>query len=207
MKNLSFILIITLVLSSCDNSSKKSIDEAKNKEILKMRGDSIMKDEIKKDSMSLYAFGDAKFGMSKKEVLKTNEFKGANVYSDELQVSFDKSYIGDKLFDIRAFFYKNKLDKVTIEDIYRSADYYDVDVLPRAQILKDYFTKIYGEPNLTKDIPKCYELKHSDKVDIYYWSIGSKENKTITITIDEDYGSTQFRVTCRMYHNSYNIKY
>jgi hypothetical protein len=201
MKKIIIGVVLSLFIYSCSHlsTSDKRIRDSIASIALKMKNDSIKKEQIRLDSLSHYAWGDAKFGMTKKEVLKTSAFKGGSVYSSDKITLFFAS-INNKNFEINAVFDKeDKLFRISIEDSYRTADYYNVDILPRVKALRDYFERLYGEPSIVHDIPDVYELEHNSKVDVYEWFVGSGvEEKLITITIDEDYFTTEYRVTCKI---------
>ena len=78
MKNICYFLICILLLYSCGNGKKKAAEkqQAYYDSIAKvMKLQEIEKNRVK-DSLAVFAWGDAKFGISMSEALKTDAFKG-----------------------------------------------------------------------------------------------------------------------------------
>ncbi len=86
------VFSLSLCFNSCNYAEKQQqykLEMARRDSIEKVRRDSIAQKEKERelariaheDSLAIIAWGDAKFGMSKKEVLRTKAFAGAEYYS------------------------------------------------------------------------------------------------------------------------------
>ena len=104
MKKVSLLLLTILVTIGCNQKQKEQVvsqesnpqltaTEIRNQEIQ----DSLKK--VRNDSLALIAWGDVKFGMSMKEALATEIFKGGNKYDDSLLWNSNANEISKKLSD------------------------------------------------------------------------------------------------------------
>ena len=200
MKKLVYILfVISLVLNSCDNGAMKRQAEAKKAE--KMRQDSINREKERvrlaiEDSIAIFAWGDAKFGMTKKEVLQTKSFSGSDRYDNRLSMNYEKEFAIEQAIGLRgrmkiwaSFGGKsnNELSRISIENSYKWIEFDDL-VFDVDRFIKE-FTKKYGKPD---DIQKNYlEMRPRDvdelkNIQIALWSIGSGngDNGTKYIAVD-----------------------
>lgn len=79
MKKIATVLILILLIISCNHKNKGLINPQDSDSIIRVekRNQEIQDslNQIRTDSLSLIAWGDAKFGMSIKEVLATESFK------------------------------------------------------------------------------------------------------------------------------------
>lgn len=189
MKTIIYLLLV-VVLSSCDNKRKlereKFVADSLRTEFVK---DSIAT-AIKNDSLVLIAWGDTKFGMSKKECLKTYSFSEAYKYESSLGMSYDKRYDFKKAFnietsiDIDALFRGEGYDELTFIEI-RSLNVYANDF---DELVKDcarfsiQFEKNYGEP-LTYNYVSFSDMNNGYEKNFSSWRIESPNNGTKSIGI------------------------
>ena len=107
MKHLIWGLLFVIFVSGCGNKQKRIEEQQRLDSIAKIEKavlDSI--EEKRADSLALIAWGDAKFGMTMEEALKTNAFKdySSNVSDTELgqklSLSIEKLEIGNYNIDV-----------------------------------------------------------------------------------------------------------
>lgn len=180
------LLFVTLLLTmSCNNNKKvQTKNEISNtptaEEIRKQEiQDSLKQVEI--DSLALIAWGDVKFGMSMKEALNTETFKGGSRYSDSNRISIGldtelqlKKIFGfTKLYFFGGEFQGNELTRIRIESSYQTADYLD-DLVKDCNIFIDNFTKKYGNLLFKKDIVNITELNSGEEFEYAKIEVGDK---------------------------------
>ena len=128
------------------------------------------------DSLALIAWGDAKFGLSQKEVLSTNTFKESSVYSKEtISMKFENMNIANNKMTICNFFAEFEMDelyRIDIKTCPETANYIDdleIDVMRISHL----FEKRYGKPaySFGKEISLS---DFNEGVDFMYerWEIG-----------------------------------
>lgn len=152
IRNVFFTALLALCTFGCSNKQQKIMEQQRIDSIAqieKNKQDSIEK--IRIDSLAQIAWGDAKFGMSIEEALKTNAFKGSTVsdYEDGqiLTLPTEKTYIGSSNIDVqyfRVFFKMNELCHIFIKSYSKSADYIN-DLESDALSIAKKFEKKYGE--------------------------------------------------------------
>ena len=200
MKKLFFIvMIIAFSLCSCNGEAKRQAEEAKKK----TRNDSIIAKKLKEkemeeaklafeDSVAIYAWGDAKLGMTKKDVLQTKAFSGASKYDNSFSMDFDKERALQQSIGLHHWpniwidfggKTENEVTCVRINSSYNWKDFnkliYDIQ-----QIIKE-FTLKYGSPddsyeqlpNLSyRDLDKNRNLDNK-RLLVAHWNIGSVVGK------------------------------
>lgn len=202
MKKLLFIFMgIVLSLCSCNEESKRQAEEA----LEKARNDSIIARKAKEkeledaklafeDSVAIYAWDDAKFGMTKKEVLQTIAFSGASDYGDSFSMDFNKELSIQQLIGLNRWpviwidFGGKTENEVIGARLTASQDWKNFNKLiyDIQQLVKE-FTSKYGKPDEAYE--QLASLKYKDldnkKVLIARWQIGSGigENGTKHIRI------------------------
>ncbi|MEB3375834.1 hypothetical protein SFC43_31100 [Bacteroides sp. CR5/BHMF/2] len=99
--------------------------------------------------------GDAKFGMSMKEVLATETFKGGDKYYDSITMEFERKRNFKRAFGLNnlaafeAEFKENELYRIYIESNYLTANGIN-DLVSDCDIFIKNFTEKYGEPSYKK---------------------------------------------------------
>lgn len=194
MKQTTFIFVAILLITSCNQKQKVQIStndsdsiiavEKRNQEIQ----DSL--NQAKIDSLSLIAWGDTKFGMTKKEVLATEAFKNGYkaTYSNTISMDMDITSKIKKIFklnlfinDFTAFFQEDELTKIQIESYELTADEIK-NLIADCDIFKKNFTAKYGNPS--------YECRRVDIRDfesgkVFTYARYRIGNKSITIKLGE----------------------
>jgi hypothetical protein len=136
------------------------------------------------DSLSLIAWGDTKFGMTKQEVMASKAFKGEKEKvkergEDSYLMDYEKSNDLRRLYNleynptIRAYFKENELYLVTIETYGRSADKIE-DLANDCGIFAKEFMKKYGEPAYLRTNASILDFRNH-QLKIASFSIGTKE--------------------------------
>ena len=191
------VMLNVFVISSCNygkhNQEQLHLDS--------LRQDSIKKASAITDSLSLIAWGDAKFGMSEEEVSATKAFKGGYfgyVSRDEVW-SLKRVYGLEVLEEIHAEFQEDELYKVFLKSSrvsIRDFKYLEND----CAVLTNVFTEKYGKPTFKKDVVSPGEL-FNDSKEIAVFNIGSKK---ITIWMSEYEYKYGYRVL--IYNSSFPRK-
>lgn len=137
MKKIATVLILILLIISCNHKNKGLINPQDSDSIIRVekRNQEIQDslNQIRTDSLSLIAWGDAKFGMSIKEVLATESFKNGYKYSSKdfnsISMDFDKIWKLKEIFNLNlsvgqleAYFQEDELTKIEIESYKLTAD-------------------------------------------------------------------------------------
>lgn len=202
MKRTVFFLSICLVVS-CNLSEKKQTRQAE-----KQRQDSlwqvkqarindsitavVQQKEAERLELSRTAFGDAMFGMSREEVLKTNTFKGG--YDEFHIVSANDGQIGNRSYEITAGFHNDTLYKIYITSYsYVTANYIDTDLQELATNLRDVIAQKYGNPTVSFGGPDFFQFQPGYIVWMYKWIIDDKE---IKIGMSEKETGSEYKVVC-----------
>ena len=189
----NYSLFFLLIIYSCGSNNKqpnieddpdlleltKSPKERKNEELKALGG---------VDSLSLIAWGDTKFGMTRQEVKASEAFKlekqekaaGLDLdYEDYYATGPKKGYLLKSLFhlnftpEIKAHFKENELYLVTIETLGRNADKIE-DLANDCGIFAKEFMKKYGEPDYLKTTASILDFSNH-QLNIASFSIGAKE--------------------------------
>lgn len=193
MKKLVFALVvISLAFISCDNGAKKRQAEAEKAE--KARQDSIAKAKeeekarlVFEDSIAIFAWGDAKFGMTMKEVLKTKSFSDGDRYDNSIAMDSRSEFaimdaIGmTSMMSVWADFggkSNNELIRIRIYGTHHWNDFSDL-VSDIDHLVKE-LTKKYGKPDAIQEHYSEMSFADLDKlknIDIAQWVIGSGTGK------------------------------
>lgn len=189
-------LIAVLLMTSCNNKQKKQIEQTRLDSIARIeKRNQEIKDsleQIRIDSLALIAWGDAKFGMSLKEVLSTNAFKGSDVYGNNISMKYDNRQIANTKMSIGTFwanFKMNELYRIDIQTYNQTANYID-DLENDALLIASQFEKKYGKPTyfLGRNI-SITDFNEDEEFLFYKWEIG---NKTIYIQFGEVYNGSEY---------------
>ena len=197
MKKVSLLLLIILLTIGCNQKPKEQVvsqesnpqltaAEIRNKEIQ----DSLKK--VRNDSLALIAWGDAKFGMSMKEVLATESFKNGYKYSSKdfnsISMDFDKIWKLKEIFNLNlsvgqleAYFQEDELTKIEIESYKLTADKIK-ELVADCDIFIKNFTNKYGNPSYQCSRVNILNFEAGTVFTYARFRIGSK---SITIKLGE----------------------
>lgn len=211
MKKILFLAVVASLLTGCNtNKQKQKIQEyqdsiakvEKHKQEIK---DSL--EQIRIDSLALIAWGDAKFGMSQKEVLSTNAFKGSSAYSEEtISMKFENMSIANNKMTICNFYAEFEMDelyRIDIKTCPETANYID-DLEIDAMRISHQFEKRYGKPaySFGKRIGLS-DFNEGDEFMYERWEIG---NKSIYIQFGEVYSGSEYYYRIVIANSNYPIK-
>ena len=195
MKTLVFTFLIFCAFS-CNNQEKKHIEQKRLDSLARAEKRSMeIADSIKKvilKEQSLIAWGDAKFGMSQKEVLSTHAFKGSDVYDNSISMKYENRQIANTKMGIGTFWAHFKMDelyRIDIQTYNQTANYID-DLQSDAEKIAYQFEKKYGSPtySMGKDI-SIFDFNEDEEFLYKKWTIG---NKTIYIQFGEVYSESEY---------------
>ena len=197
MKKILFFTIAMLLFSGCNIKNQRQKNQGRQDSIVMVE---IRKQEVKDslertriDSLALIAWGDAKFGMSQKEVLSTNTFKESSVYSKEtISMKFENMNIANNKMTICNFYAEFEMDELSRIDIKtcpETANYIDdleIDVMR----ISHQFEKRYGKPaySFGKEI-SLSDFNEGDEFMYERWEIG---DKSIYIQFGEVYSGSEY---------------
>ena len=192
MKKVSLLLLTMLLTIGCNQKTKEQEDVQESKPqltIAEKRNQEIQDslNQIRTDSLSLIAWGDAKFGMSMKEVLATETFKGGRKYDDSITMEFERERNLKKAFgfnNLAAFwarFKENELYRIYIKSYYLTADNID-DIVRECDLFIRNFTEKYGVPSYKKNGVNISDFNDDEEFEYAKFQIG---DKTITIALGE----------------------
>ena len=195
MKYLYSFLLLSFLLS-CSNSQSKhqsqkyqdSIAKAKQIEQNKAK-------KIREDSLSSIAWGDLKFGISKKEALKTVSLKNASVDDNTLSMDFETRFTLEQalgLNELRTFdvnFSENELTSITIQSAIVSASHID-DLVDDCKIFATNFEKKMGKPiTSVQDEVNIFSFNEGKEFTFAQFSIG---DKCVDISLGETYSGSEY---------------
>lgn len=195
------IVIMTLFISCTSKSSDQKNSNSKNSKsemLEKARLDSIEKARI--DSVEQIAWGDIKFGDSKKKVMLTKTFKDAYKENDEngtLQsiLKFFPENIIDGLSTIKASFFDDKLYRIDLESHKWDANYFNTRILNITNQFKKMISDKYGEPTNSIGFPRFIDMQSGNEIIAYMWKLG---DKYIIINVGEVYSGSEYFVSCNI---------
>lgn len=201
MRKILLFCICAFVLCACGNNKAKQLEQRKQAiadsiaQVERQRKE--MLERARVDSLSTVAWGDLRFGMSKKEALKTVSLKDGDVYDNvismdwETKRALEKTFGLKELWDIYAFFEENELISVRIESPKVSASHID-DLLDDCAVLAKNFAKkmevsvpnnaIYNEINI-------YNFNEGEEFTYAYLHVGEK---CVSIKLGETYSGSEY---------------
>lgn len=207
MKRILIFLPLCFVLS-CNFSNQKQAQQVE-----KLRQDSLTLVKLKRfdDSvavvklqreaeileLSKIAFAETKFGMTTKEVLKTDIFKEDTYYGNGIISKSSENKLGNYLYQIGAHFNNDSLWLILISSKSQTANYIDTDLLSSLNNLKDVIAEKYGEPDIINDAPDIFDFKPGFDYNMYRWKVG---NKAIKIGMYELSSGSEYKVMCSIYY-------
>jgi len=196
MKKIATVLILILLIISCNHKNKGLINPQDSDSIIRVekRNQEIQDslNQIRTDSLSLIAWGDAKFGMSIKEVLATESFKNGYKYSSKdfnsISMDFDKIWKLKEIFNLNlsvgqleAYFQEDELTKIEIESYKLTADKIK-ELVADCDIFINNFTNKYGNPSYQCSRVNILNFEAGTVFTYARFRIGSK---SITIKLGE----------------------
>ena len=198
MRKVLLILPMMLITISCNHKQKEQTESPQTKTLTatEIRNQEIQDSlkQVKTDSLALIAWGDAKFGMTMKEVLATKSFKGGDKYSNWIVMGYEReriftSSIGvNNIASIETEFKENELTRINIKSYNLTANYID-DLVRDCNIFISNFTKKYGNPSYQKDKVNISEFNSGEEFEYAKYQIG---DKTITILLGEQSREVKF---------------
>ena len=198
MRKVILLLPMMLITISCNHKQKEQTESPQTKTLTatEIRNQKIQDSlkQVKTDSLALIAWGDAKFGMTMKEVLATKSFKGGDKYSNWIVMGYEReriftSSIGvNNIASIETEFKENELTRINIESYKITANRID-DLVRDCNIFISNFTKKYGNPSYKKDKVNISEFNSGEEFEYAKYQIG---DKTITILLGEQSREVKF---------------
>lgn len=197
MKKILFFAFAVLLFSGCNINNQRQKNQEHQDSIARLEKrkqeikDSL--EQIQIDSLALIAWGDAKFGMSQKEVLSTNAFKGSSVYSEEtISMKFENKSIANNKMTICNFYAEFEMDelyRIDIKTCPETANYID-DLEIDAMRISHQFEKRYGKPtySFSKEI-SLSDFNEGDEFMYERWEIG---DKSVCILFGEVYSGSEY---------------
>ncbi len=198
MRKVILLLPMMLITISCNHKQKEQTESPQTKTLTatEIRNQKIQDSlkQVKTDSLALIAWGDAKFGMTMKEVLATKSFKGGDKYSNWIVMGYEReriftSSIGvNNIASIETEFKENELTRINIESYKITANRID-DLVRDCNIFIRNFTEKYGNPSYQKDKVNISEFNSGEEFEYAKYQIG---DKTITILLGEQSREVKF---------------
>ena len=199
LKKVLLFLLTMLLTISCNQKTKEQVGtqeakpqltvaEIRNREIQ----DSLKK--VKNDSLALIAWGDVKFGMSMKEVLATETFKGGRKYDDSIAMEFERERNLKRAFGLNNLatfwgeFKEGELYRIYIRSYYLTANNIG-DLVMECDLFIKYLTEKYGTPSYKKGRVNISEFNSGKEFKYAKFQI---EDKTITIVLGELSSENEF---------------
>lgn len=182
MKYILLFISVALLLGGCNIKNQRQKNKEYQDSISKIEKqnqeikDSL--DQMRIDSLALIAWGDAMFGMSQKEVMSTNAFKGSSIYSKEsISMKWENKQIQNTKMTICYFYAEFKMDelyRIDIKTCPETANYID-DLENDVMRISHRFEEKYGSPvfYLDREI-SITDFNEGDEFMYKRWEIGSK---------------------------------
>lgn len=228
-KGFIIIAAVCLGLVSCDNKTKQQnrasqqapqdAEKAKQDSLAQLQEAEKMAKIAHDDSVAIYAWGDAKFGMTKKEVLRTKAFKSVVKSNDHFYLQYKQmEELKDALKLNSAPFVSIHFDEQTFNEVIRVHmhgvalwDYF-YELNEDMNSLIQEFQKKYGDPSYLYEFISTLKYNDLDALKNGYakriaeWTIGSgnSENgiKTISISASKN-SSTSYRYDCEITNSAF----
>lgn len=196
MKKILLFAFAVLLFSGCNIKNQRQKNQERQDSIARVeKRKQEVKDSLEQtriDSLALIAWGDAKFGMSLKEVLSTNAFKGSDVYDNSISMKYENRKISNTKMGIGTFwahFEMDELYRIDIQTYNQTANYID-DLETDAMRISNQFEKRYGKPaySLGREI-SLSDFNEGDEFMYERWEIG---DKSIYIQFGEVYSGSEY---------------
>lgn len=212
MKQITIITGVCFLFLACNSQQKQtSTSQTQTSEIQlaeEQRQNSL--EQARLDSLALIAWGDAKFGMSPKDVENTIAFSGkGNKVDDwsiivpfEKRLEFERQNNLQELKSISGHFSENELYEIVLKSLTRSAAYLD-DLISDCYILASKFEEKYGRPVMfEEDVSISSFANGVHQINLAVFSIAIE--KGIVISIYED--DFEYYYEARIFNSAYPSK-
>lgn len=219
MSKILLLITAALLITSCNQKNKRQITsydydsdsimqiEKRNQEIQ----DSL--NRAKLDSLSLIAWGDAKFGMSMKQALATEVFKNGWKYSDDTHktLSVDSDYktilkktfnLNQSIYELEAYLLEDELTEITIKSYNVTANKIKY-LVADCNIFIRNFSKKYGSPSFQSSSINISKFESGTEFTYARFKIRSK---SITIKLGESYSGYKYYYIIYIKNNKFPIK-
>ena len=176
-----FCVCVSMLCGCSDKGSRERQRQAVAYSIAKAEQQRLeMQERARADSLSIIAWGDLRFGMSKGEALQTVSLKKGTVNGNTISMDCDTRFALEQAFGLKEFrqfdvtFEENGLSFVTIKSSKVSASRID-DLVNDCKILADNFAKKMGEPVMSNDEKiNVFSFNEGKMFDFACFSIGDK---------------------------------
>lgn len=224
-----FAILTCVNFTSCESKAKKA--ELARKQAIEdslrivreqRAAEKARLEKARIEEQALFAWGDAKFGMSPKEVKATSAFKNSEKYVKGTIMSDGRrtrSYISFTYDETRRF-EENMNLRCTISDFYagfkseeltsirwecynKSANYIN-DIVADAQKISYHFTKKYGKPKFEKSSVSIFDFDRGQEFTYAEWEIGDK--KAIIFMGEDKYRSSTYYYRVVIYNWKFPTK-
>lgn len=187
MKRLIFLLI-PLVLS-CTNKEKSDLERRREQVHADMERAAKMEEQSKSDSLAAIAWGDAIWGMTRSEVLKTKAFHGGNdngytIEMNDARKQQTRETFGLKsLLSLRAYMKDDCLSGIFLDSWSVKVGQFD-ELVRECVFLKNNFYHRYGNPTKSNDVSfSGFDNDGNQLVAVF--ETGNSIKKTVTITLQK----------------------
>ena len=192
-------LFLLITMLSCTNNEKSDLE--RRREQIHSEKERAKKKEAdnKTDSLAALAWGDAIWGMTRNEVLKTKAFRnGKNtdycIEMNEERKQKTKQTFGLKnLFTLRAYIKDDCLSAIFIDSWSVKVEQFD-ELVRECILLKNGFYKLYGEPTVNNDVSFSGFDNDGNQI-VAVFKVGSTIYKTITIALRKKNYDYSYKVT------------
>lgn len=186
-----YFLLLLCLLASCGNREKSDLerrrdqiraDRERNAELEAKRVE-----QAKADSLAAIAWGDAIWGMTKEELLKTLAFRngkdtGYTIEMNDARKEETRRIFGLKnLLSLRAYFKDGSLQSVFIDSWGVRIDKFD-ELSRECIMLKNNFYRLYGPTKSDKAI-SLSGFDSDGLLPVAEYNVNSGANKTISIVL------------------------
>ena len=183
----SVFLFLLVALLSCTNNGKSDLERRREQVRADMERAKKMEADNKADSLAALAWGDAVWGMTRNEVLKTKAFRnGGNTdyyieMNDERKQKTKQTFGLKNLFSLRAYIKDDCLSAIFIDSWSVKVGQFD-ELVRECIFLKNGFYHLYGRPTVSNYVSFSGFDKDGNQL-VAEYKAGSSFQKIITITL------------------------
>lgn len=188
--------LCVLLLISCNNKQGKNLERIHSDsiEIARQMENSKLK-KLREDSLSVIAWGDLRFGMSKEDALQTVSLKNGDIDNNTISMNFETRFYLEQAFGLKEFrtfdviFEENELSFITIRSANVSASHID-DLVNDCKIFAKNFEKKIGEPVMSiGEEVNVFSFNEGKNFTFAQYGIG---DKCIVISLGETYSGSEY---------------